>query len=672
MPLVVDDSAPEKFPGETSVTLNNFRDGVVTLVDPSRLKKTALAQAKNLILVEDGQPTKRPGVDWYGVAVPNHAEIDGFDYFDSNGVVHLVVVAGGIVYRSLDNGNTWDACTGGTTTIGSVANMNQNGAFLYITTGDDDVLRYDGTTTLQVYTVLTTPAAATIAATGLTGTSFTYYYKISAVNTVGFSAASTVVSKSVGLPRSGWSSSSDYLTLTLPAFQATQTRFDLYFSEDNINFFYLDSITTPNLVYKDAGAAVPVPSTLAPTDNTTKGPKVEELTNVGVRQYGVRDTTNRYRIWWTGGGSYSGSFSTAYDGGYIDWQPGGKYYPVKVVDYRDGKGSPLATVWCDSADGTGCILQISLDTVTIDTISITLPSAYQLPGSRGTNAPGSVVNVLNDYAYYNLLAFYNLGNRVNYAGLLSTDESSGNIRPTVRQINTAGSNKIASVYFEANIYQSVPMGTSTVNNYTMLYNTELKAWMPEAFTLGFKKFLRYTSTEADSSKVNRLLCVKPGDSRLSEISKNYTGDYGQAFETSLLTGLYQTTRDRFGFQMVENCMYEFSNPRGVVYLEPLGFDRTKGFKAAKLIPFQAESSVADSGWDTHAWDTVTNDDTTSDITVYSESSVKRYTGVRKELNNIQWHIFTNTIDGNYILRTLQTTGTDTQGGLPPKWRVAAQ
>ena len=68
--------------------------------------------------------------------------------------------------------------------------MNQNGAYLYLTNGTDNIVRYDGTTTLQTYTALATPAAPTVAETGLAGTGNNFYYKVSAVNQVGFSIAS--------------------------------------------------------------------------------------------------------------------------------------------------------------------------------------------------------------------------------------------------------------------------------------------------------------------------------------------------------------------------------------------------------------------------------------------------------------------------------------------------
>lgn len=826
MPLATSDNAPTKFPTPEYLTLGNFKRGVITLINESRLPQNALKKADNIFLVEDGQPALRPGVGWFGTiptttattvataptaasgtnwtnptnvlvsdntravyatttqdnlkitgfgfTIPTGATvigitiavegngtdataanrsvelgltkdgttlagtraasqnlnqttdttltfggatslfgttlsvaevnastfgvllraastnagarnidyvsvqvtytyqfpIDGFDYFDDDGATHLVLAAGGYIQRSLDDGSTWTQCTGGGYTSGEVVNMNQYNAFLYLTTGNvsDVIVRYDGSTTLQTYTSLAAPAAPTIARTGLAASNYTYYYKISAVSPVGFSIASASVSQAVSLPRDSWDSTTNYLTLTLPSPVATQTRADIYISTDDLNYYYLDSIVsstgTPGVTYKDDGTAVVVPSTTAPIDNTTQGPSVAELVNVGSRMYGVRDPSNRYRIWFTSGQSPYGAFSSGYDGGYLDWQPGGKYIPQKVADYRDGKGTPLATIWCNSADGQGCILQMSLDTLTVGSLSITVPSAYKLPGSRGTPSPSSVVNVLNDYMFYNTQAFYNLGSRAQFLNLLSTDESSSNIRPTVKEIPSAGETGIASVYSDAKVYFSVPFG-SDENNTTIVYDTERKAWLPTAFTLGFSKFLRYT----DTNGIRRLLCLKPGDTQLSEINSSILGDYGVPFVSDLYTGLYSTEKDRFGFQFTEEMEFELSNPTGLITVELLGIDRVKDYSSVKIVQININATIIGTGWDYTDWDVSVWDNTAVVPDVVSAPSVKKYSAVQKELNAIQWHITTNALDAQYILRTLQTWGTNTEAGHPSSWRT---
>jgi len=668
MPLNIPNDLPTKFAQEDILTLSNFKRGVISLIDKSRLPKDALEQADNIYLAEDGQPTLRPGVNWFGSVSPNGKAIDGFDYFDYAGVTHLVMVAGGTVYRSTDDGTTWTTCTGYTLTAGKTVKMNQHNNKLYLTNGIDDIILYDGTTVLIQYADLAAPGAPSAVETSLSGNGLFYYYKVARVNTIGFSAASPVNTGTIetNLARNIWVAGTNYVTITTPISVAGQTRWDIYLSEDNVNFYYLSSVDSGTVgataIYIDDGTAIPIPSTLAPSASTATGPKVEELVNVGSRMYGVRDTDNPYRIWFSSGQSPYGSFAGGYGGGYLDWSTGGKYRPIKVVDYRDGKGTPYATVFCKSADGQGCVLQMSLDIVTVSDVSITLPGAYVLPGSRGTPSPDSVVNVLNDYMFYNNQAFYNLGSRAQFLNLLSTDESSANIRPSVKRVSANGESGIASVYYDAKVLSSVPIG-STTNNTTMMYDTERKAWLPSAFTIGFSKFLRYTTTGGTP----KLLALKPGDTQLSEISKNIQGDYGVAFVSTLKTGLIPTCKNRFDFQWTEEANVEFSNPTGSISVELTGLERGKGFTSQGVATIN--SVLGTSGHDTFFHDTTLHDDTSTAIDTYSESTVKRYFRIGKELNSVQWIITTSTLDSAYVLRTLQTKGTRTDSGMPRTWRL---
>lgn len=664
MPLNIDLNLPTTVPNRIPLELSGWKRGVITLIDKSRVPKNALTEAQNLYLAEDGIPTVRPGVDWYGTA-PSASAIDGCDMYETSaGLPHLVAVAGGTVYRSTDNGTTWATCTGGSFTSGYKAYFVQSQGYLYITDGYDNILRYDGTTVLQAYTALLTPGAPTIVETGLAGTTYSFYYKISAVNSVGFTAASTASAVvQATLDRGNWDSTTNYATLSWSAVTGA-TRYDIYISSDNIDYYYLDTtIGNSSVSYQDTGAAIANTNVLAPTENTTQGPKVKRLEQIGSRLWGVEDYNNKWRVWWSGSGSYSGYFSTAYDGGYIDLMKGSKFRPVRVVDYRDGKGTPYATVWMKSPDGLGCIWQITLESLSLGDVTVTNPAAYRLPGSRGSDAPNSVVNVLNDYMFYNSQAFYNLGSRAQYLNLLSTDEASANIRPSVKQISTTAASGIASIYYDAKVLMSVPIGSST-NNFTMLYDTEQKAWLPEAFTIGFERFFQYVDTTGSI----KLLAWKTGDTKLTQISDSIQGDYGVAFSTSLVTGLYPVSKNRFEFMWVEEGEVEFSQPAGTIYVELIGIERAQGFSS--LTSETITTQLSTTGWSTFLWSSTAWSDTSTALDTFSESSVKRYFNVRKELNAYQWRITTQSTDADYLLRTLQINGRPSRGAKPRQWKLS--
>lgn len=667
MALNIDLNLPTTIPQKDYLTLDSWKKGVITLIDKSLVPKDALIEAQNIFLTENGTPTIRPGTDYYGTA-PSASAIDGATmYYTSAAVPHLVCVSGGTVYRSVDDGTSWTACTGATLTSGYKCFFVQDHSYLYITNKQDNIVRYDGTTVLQTYTALSTPGTPTVAQTGMAGTNYHHYYKVSAVNAVGFtvaSAASTV--KDTSIDRASWSfSGGNYLTLTLAAVTGA-TRYDVYYSNNDTDYYYLDTVIPTSTGaagnYLDDGTALLNTNVLAPVDNTTQGPKVQRLEQIGSRLWGVEDKDNPWRVWFSGSGTYAGYFSSAYDGGYIDLMKGSQFRPVRVVDYRDGKGTPYATVWCKSPDGRGCIWQITLEVLTIGEVSITVPNAFRLPGSRGTDAPESVVNVLNDYHFFNSQAFYNLGSRAQYLNLLSTDESSANIRPTVKQVSQVYATGIASIYYDAKVYWSVPVGSSS-NNKTIVYDTERKAWLPEAFTIGFERFFQYV----DTSGTRKLLAWQTGDTKLTQISDSINGDYGVAFTTSLVTGLYPVSKDRFRFMRVVEGEIEFSQPQGTVNIELLGIERTQGYSSQNSETIS--STLSSTGWDTFLWDSTAWDDTSTAVDTFSESSIKRYFRVQRELNAYQWRITTNSTDAYYLLRTLQLNGRPTNAGKPRGWRL---
>lgn len=685
MAQITDVKIPMKFPPEQTPTQSTFQNGVITLVNESNLPPTALKEATNIMLYEKGAPGPRWGSAWFGNALPNGAPIDGAAMYQSAaGVNHVVAEGGGNIYRSLDNGATWVLCTGATLTAGkkcyhtqaSISGAGNN--YMYITNGYDYPVRYDGSTTLVPFVAINAPNTPTVVATGLATGVYPYYYRISAVNAVGTTQGSASATITTAIARASWdptNTGSHYMTLSWPAVPGA-VRYDIYLADNSSddaanNNYYLNSVgAAASPGYVDNGQAILNPNATVPIQNTTGAPRVRELVAIGSRLWGVQDRDFPYRVWWSGSGPFIGYFSDSYDGGYIDLQKGSQFYPVQAADYRDGKGTPLTTIWCDSADTRGCIWQISLASTTILNTQFTQPSANKLPGSRGTKAPNSVVNVLNDFMFFNYQAVYDLGSRTQIFNLLSTDEYTANIRPTLTQnISPANAAGICAYYFQAKVFISYPSNNAT-NNTTMVYDTERKAWIPTAYTFGMERLFQYT----DTSNTNHLLFWKPGDTRLSETSSSIKGDYGVAFPTSLTTGLISTTKDRFGFLYVDQAYVEFAGAQGGVICELLGIDRIKGYASQKtaVVTPATGSTGSNVGWSTFAWSTTPWSDTSLAPTNYSESSSKRYFVVNKDLNAYQWHISTNTLASSYLLRTLQISGTPTDAGMPRQWRITPQ
>jgi len=665
-------SLPENPPNFTTLNQDNFSRGVVSVIDETKLPRNALKEARNLTLSGDGSPQVRAGVGWYGTA-PSASAIEGMAmHVMPDDSVHLLVIAGGKVWRSLNDGATWTVCaTSGAVelvfTTGHKVRSEQANAFTYLFNGWDTMVRYNGTTTLQTYTALTTPTGVVASkGAGLAGTvTNTYRYRVSAVNDVGFTAASTADTETVDRSRENFNDT-NYISLTWTAVP-NAVRYDIYVGQIAGEENYIDSVEgQATVVYQDKGTTIEQVSVQAPQDNTTQGPRAADMALIGSRLYATADRDFPYRVWISGAGRYIGSFGSAYESTYLDWQKGGQLKPVKSEDYRKGNNEPVATIWCRSKDGRGAVLQGTLEAYSVGDVTFPVPNFYKLPGSRGTNAPDSVVNVLNDYMYYNSQAIFNLGSRAQFLNLLSTDESSANIRPHVRKIRKSASPKIAGHFQDGKLLMSVPY-ESDRNNYTIIFDTERSGWLPEGFTLGFDGFLAYTDTTAEENQ--HVLCYKNGDTKLSEISDTIRGDYGQAFQTTLITGLIHINpKNRFEFLWCEEGEVEVAQPRGTIELELSGISRENGFEQLDE-PKHIRPSASRYSWGLYDWTEHPWSYRASEAINYSEPSTKRYFNVQKEINAYQYRINTNSLDAFYIARTLQINGTASQGGKPAEWEL---
>lgn len=673
---------PAKDPPLQLLTQPVFNRGVITLIDPSKLPDGALAAGDNIMLFEDGAPAPRWGTAWFGNAIPNGAPIDGAAAYTLGGRNYIIAVGGGSMYYSTDDCNSWTLCTGGSFTAGKKVFFEQAGssitqqAFLYAVDGTDSMLRFNGTSTLQVYANINTPSlTSVVASSGIAGTGYTYYYRISAVNQVGFTAASPSVQGAVIVTktRNQWNVSqaeANYNTLTWTS-SAGVIRYDIFEGDVQGQEVYIDSVAAPasptTIGYNDYGNSPEVSTVLAPGSNTSTGPTLKDISLVGDRIWGTGDPVNPFRVWWSGSGPYMGYFSQSYDGGYIDLQYGSQFNPVAVKDYEDGRGNPMTTVYCDSADKLGCVWQVSLSTATVENLySYTVPTAYKLPGSRGTPAPLSIVNVINDFMYYNSQGYYNLGPRAQFLNLLSTDEESVNIRPTVRTINTPYANNVAGHFYLDKVFMSAPVGESKVNNVVQMYDTEYKAWMPTAFTYGVERFFDY----GDNANGNlHMLMWKPGDDRLSEISESIQGDYGTPFRTNLVTGLMPVNkRNRFDFMFVEEMDIEFSNPQGIINISLNAINRPAGLVPLANTQIVIQNQSANSGFSSFGWSTLAWSDCPT-IQVYSQPSIKGYLPILQDINAYQLDITTNSLPTSYRLRTIQMQGTIDNAGYPRQWRL---
>jgi len=651
---------------ETRINISTFRKGLVTLTDESLLPFDAAKESKNLFQTMDGRWTPRWGSDYYGATTS--ATLYGAAIFTtSNKVNYLVVASGTAIKFSTNNGATWTTCTGASITAGNKVYFQQIGTYLYIANGVDNLIRFDGTSVLLPFASISSPSAPTATRTGLGATPYTASYKITAVNGVGETAASTVGTTTVSKTRDNWTTGTDFITLTWTKVTGA-TAYNIYYNDDTnggTQHYYIGSVLQPagaTASFTDNGEDNQPANTYvtAPAGDTTTGPKFAQMELSGNRLWATLDPNNAFRVYWSGAGSDIGSFSEFTGGGYIDLEKGGRERPTAVVHYRDGKGGAFATVFTSDNEGKGSTWQISLDTVTVGNVSFAVPTAIKIVGSIGSNAPLSVVKVRNDIQFFNRSGWYSLRSKAQMLNLLSTDEISGNIRPDIDGMTGTAINNVCAYFYKAKVFCSMPYGNST-NNTIYVNDTERLNWSGP-WTLGVERFFEYT----DSSGNNHLLAVPVDGQRLIEISDAIEGDLGVAFETKYVSGLYPVDADRNAFAKIRYVYFEFNNPVGDINITVLGTEKKKGYSNLKSVTIS--DTVSNAGYDTQAFSSSPFSDTSITPTTFAQASVKKRIRVNKLLNNIQFVITTNSTASHYTLLNIQAKGFIIPTGDPQRWK----
>lgn len=633
-----------------------FKDGVMTLVEEARISDKAAKEATNLYQVQDGVYATRPGTAYFGQTMPSGVTPDGVSEFvKSDGTTELIVVAQN-VYKSTDGGS-WTTVSSSTTfTPDNKCYFLQIKGRLYITNGVDSLTYYDGSGLVR-YVAITAPVwgGTPLSRTTLTSGSYNVYYVVTALNEVGETTGSTEQTLTVNKIRDTWATG-EKITLTWTAVSGA-TRYQVYYS-DEAGYENLIGDTTAT-TFDDDGTGVVNTLIEVPDDNTTGAPKFRQMELSGNRIWATDDPDNRYRVYYSGTGQNIGVFSDFYGGGWIDLEKGGATSPKAVVDYRTGKGDNIVTAICTSPNGQGSIWQISLDSLTVGDTSFTVPGAFKVVGSVGTDASLSVVKFKDSIAFYNKKGFISLGSKPNLLNILSTDELSVNIRPSVRSLVQSQVKDVCGIYFDGKIYWSVPEGSSG-NDKIYVFDTERRNWQI-SWSFGVKQFLEYTKTNGDVV----LLGVPLTGTKLIQISEAIAGDLGVGFRTQYTSGLYPVNKDKSVAAKVKYAYIELGRPVGTMTFTLLGTEKNKAFSSLGSITITDQISQTGYSWDMYSNNMYSSSSGTPSS--FSSSSIKKRIKINKLLYNYQVQVTSTSIRSYYQLLSWWLKGKIVPTNTPASW-----
>lgn len=644
-----------------NVTIDEFNGGTSTLLDEARIGLKKAKETINLMQVQDGLWKPRWGTAYYGLAIPGEASIIGAkDFIRADGVREIVAIGSttGKFYKCVDGG-AWSEIAGAVfTNLSKRPYFLQINNYLYITNGYDALTRYNGTVLTQYSTLAAPTGLVPSRGAGLSAGSFIYYYQITALNSVGETIGCAEQSIGVNKDRNAWvSASNEKVTLAWNAVVGA-TQYQVYISTESGQETLLDAVLTNS--YTDDSTLTANPYVFVPSDNTTGAPKFSQMELSGNRIWATKDPNNPYRVYFSGVGQYIGYFSSYYGGGWVDLEKGGRERPQYVGHYRTGKGDSAATVLCSTPEGIGSIWQISIDSVTIGNSTFTVPIPVKIVGTIGADAPYAVVKAGDSLVFPNKRGVFDLGSKENIANILATAEKSVDIRPSYRSLNLSKIDNFCGYWFDAKIFFSVTEGGSE-NDIIFVRDMERQNWTWK-WTIGVRQFFEYT----DANGKTHLLGVPSGEARLWEFSENISGDLGQPFRTSYISGLLPISKNKKIFAKVKEALIELGRPKGTIKFEVLGIERKKGFTS--LATRTITDSVSTIDFANALFGDFAFSDDVDVPKSYSQASVKKTARIRKLLNAIQFHVYSDAADTDYTILGIQADGNIIPTRPPSNWR----
>lgn len=642
----------------STIEIKNFKGGSNLLLAEARLAPNESKTALNLIQVEDGLWKPRWGSAYYGADLG--ASCDGAkEYVKSDGTTELIAIAGGVAYKSTDGG-AWSSISGATFTAGDPCYFMQIAGYLYIANGVDTLARYDGSS-LLTYASLSAPTnfAASLVASGLSSGTYTYYGQVTALNSAGETIGSSEVSLTVNKSRDSWVAATDKGIAWSWTAVASATAYQLYISNSSGRERLLTS--TPNTFFIDDGSTQINEYVEVPNDNTTTAPKFKSMAVSGNRIWATNDPNNQYKVYWSGTGTDMGKFSDFYGGGWVNLEKGGRERPTAVVHYQSGQGQGAATVLSRTPEGKGGIWQISIESLTVGTVSFSVPTTSKIVGSFGTDSIGGVVATNNDVLFPNKRGVYSLGPEKNYYGILRTNELTTKIRPYWRSLFGSLMPGVAGYFYDAKVFFSVPT-TTDGNSRTIIYDLERLNWTVE-WTIGAKSFFEYTDTDGNT----HFMYIPNSGTRLIEMSENIQGDLGTAFSTLYVSGRLPLSKLWKDFMKVSKVFIKLGNPRGAINFEVAGTQKSAPFKSIGAATITATTANTGLGWDLLG--SVQLGDTSGTPETFSDSSDPHFIQIRKKLRDIQFRVSSNSYDADFVLQGIIVEGNQIKSNPSSDWKL---
>lgn len=493
----------------------DWAKGLNKLVAATKIRKDELSEASNVILVELGSPSRRPGSANYGADTGGSSTTMLAPFYKSDGTSRITKIEDGLFKYANADASSYSTISGASFPSGGITNYAITNDILYMSNGYDPLTKFNGTT-LARFATLSTPTGVSVSrgASLVSGTN-TYSYRVSAVNNVGETLASSSQTVQTDKQREYWNtdqtSLDDNYTVDVSWTKVTGASGYNVYGVIQGRETYLDHVDGEEVTtYTDYGYKTPSSVFDPPAGNTTDAPKGKYIKEFKSSLLIGGDPDNPSRLYYSAGLDLPDSFLISDGGGFIDISKNSDDGYIKGIGIYQNKAIIFKerSVW------------------QLDFTESIIPSLANIVKGIGCVSHRTIIPVENDLYFLGRKpgggpAIYVLGNEPNYLNVLRTNELSARIRPVLQTLIASNYESTHAMYIDARYTLFFAEGNSAVNDKAAVYDRE---------RLGFTE---WEDLQAGHSMVfyeedgdEKVLFVDESDNRVSELSSLYGDDKG--------------------------------------------------------------------------------------------------------------------------------------------------
>lgn len=633
---------------EVNIHQNRWTKGYISTIDNSRRDTQSFSDLTNMEVVQDYVVRPRPPLVPYGTQ-PSKTVIGrtNIRYTDTRSIIWMMDDAGtGKLYKQTDGGSF--------TTIGGSYNNTawamgvQAKAKLYIYNGVNNLSYINlADNSVNLYTSLTTPSISSVVTSGMTGSSFTHYYRVTANNEVGESIASTYGSVTSGKIRESWIENTDYTTVSWGTVTGA-TSYTIYYGDKATDTFELYTVAgNATTSFIDYGTLAPNTFKLAPEGNSTQG-AIFTWMYADAKNSQIFGVTSDNKLYYSAPGT--GDFSPYNGGGWVGIDEDGDTKLNYVDGFRNGKGDPVITVSARGAAGKGKLFHVSFETLTVGDQVIVYPNVYEANGQSGTYAPRATLKERDSLYYFTGQDVRSTGTSQNIVNILTTDTISQVIEPDLEKINLAALSKSCGVSYRDRLYFALPVGSDENNEVWYLDLSRKNAWILR-WPIAAKDLWLY-----EDNTGNTHFCALVNN-RIVEFTRKGAQthqDDGTAWRSNAGFSSLVWDEDGLSLGSIRNMYFKLLFPKGTINTNATGLTR-KGVTTSVGSDSYTVTTTP-TGYDDWEYDMMQYDADPGVVETYGKSVAVLRIKPRGLLNQLDWNVTAETAGSDYILSAVNTRG----------------